>query len=105
MSLVLTLPTDVEEQLAARATALGISPTACALQLLRAHLPQAARPIAGKQASHSPEDPTIALLGEWEREREAMSPEQQARADTEWDALTDAIDENRRAAGMRQLFP
>jgi len=105
MTLILDLPPDVEAQLAARATEQGVEPTTYALQLLRAHLPPMGNGSATAPAVEAPEDPTLALLRQWERERDAMTPEERTEAATEWETFRNNINATRAAAGARLLYP
>ncbi|HTE20422.1 MAG TPA: hypothetical protein VK689_18815 [Armatimonadota bacterium] len=105
MTLVLNLPPDIEAQLAAHATENGVEPSEYALQLLRASLPNTGDTHSAAPAAEMPEDPTVALLRQWREEWNTMTPEEIRRAEAELEELKDALNANRREAGMRLLFP
>jgi len=87
MTLVLELPPDVEAQLAAGATERGVDPTAYALQILRAHLPQKGEAGRSAQAVEAPEVPTVALFRQWEEEDATADPEELSRRQQAWETF------------------
>jgi hypothetical protein len=113
MTLVLELPPDVEARLDAQAAERGVAPADYALQILETNLPlvreTASAPVSSSQDAASStdaiEDPTISLLRQWREEREAMTPEELAEAEAEWETFRNNINATRAAAGSRLLYP
>jgi hypothetical protein len=112
MTLVLELPPDVEARLDAQAAERGVAPAEYAAQIIQTNLPRAhgtdnvsASAPSTNGAPVAPEDPTVALLQQWQAEREAMSPEELAEAEAEWQTFRENMNATRAAAGARLLYP
>jgi plasmid stability protein len=86
MSIPITLPPDLEARLKLEATRRGLSPEACAAQVLDQHLPPATQAAVLQ-----------ALFGDWEAEDKANEDDVSA------DEFFQALDEDR--PSDRKLFP
>lgn len=105
MTLVLDLPSDVEARLDAQAAEMGMAPSEYALQILQAGLPAEMIAQQPSESEELSENPTVALLRRWEEEDATDDPEEIRKAEVELEELKEARNANRRAGGMRLLFP
>ena len=101
MALVIDLTPQEESRLRRAAEREGIPPAALAKQIVTRNLPDDV-PCTPETPT---EDPTIALFRKWEEEDAVMTSEEIEAAQREWEEFKNAINETRRNAGMRILYP
>ena len=96
MTLAIDLSPDEEARLAATARQEGLDPAAFVHNLvaerLRAVIP-----------NDDPQDSTLALFAEWEKEDARMTPEEAAAENRLWEQFAQGVNETRAALGMRRL--
>lgn len=97
MTLTIELTPTEEAQLTAAARQAGLAPRELARQLVTAHLP----PVTADR----PNDPTLALLAQWEADDAQMTPEERTEAQRDAQAFLDGINAERARAGARLLYP
>jgi len=97
MSLLIELDPEVEARLQQEAAQQGVEPAEFARRLIEHGLLPV--PLTEKQRA------AMELLRSWSQEDATDDPEAIRAAEEEWEALKQALNENRRLAGERLLFP
>jgi len=98
MTLMIDLTPEEEARLRSAARRDGVDPVELARKLVTDNLPAAP---AGPRG----EDPTLALFRQWEEEDANMTSEELEDAQRELDEFKEHLNEERRRAGMRILYP
>ena len=97
MDLTLHLLPEEETRLAATAEQQGLEPEALARKLVSQYLP----PIPLANA----DDPTLALLAQWDREDAEMTPEEMEEARRDFEEFKRNINAERARGGARLIYP
>ena len=97
MTLTIQLTPSEEARLAAAAAREGLALADLARRVLTEHLPPVAQ-------NGEPEDPTLALFAQWEREDATMTPEEVADENRQWEELKGNLNQERDRAGARRVF-
>lgn len=98
MTLTIDLSPAEQARLTAAARQKGVAPAELARELVTSHLPP-----APAEPGDEPEDPTLALFAQWEKEDAQMTPEEVERERRLWEQFEQGINETRAALGMRRL--
>ena len=99
MPLTIDLSPADQARLAAAARQKGVAPAELARELVTNHLPPVPEP------SDQPEDPTLALFAQWQKEDAQMTPEEIERERRLWEQFEQDINETREHTGARLLYP
>lgn len=107
MTLSIELNPAAERALREEAQRRGIPPSDLARQILERNLPAAAAAGTGPAPGSPAAQPgsLAALFARWEEEDRTDDPEEIARREKEWEEFARAMNESRRAAGARLLYP
>ena len=80
-----TIPPELEKQLKAQASRVGLNPDEYARQLIQ------------QAVSHAqPDDATLKLLAQWRAEDETDDPQELARREAEWEEFKQAMNRSKR---------
>ncbi len=96
MTLAIDLSPDEEARLAATARQEGLDPAAFVHKLV-------AERLRADTPDENPQDPTLALFAQWEKEDARMTPEEAAAETRLWEQFAQGVNETRTALGMRRL--
>lgn len=96
MTLTIELTPEQEARLTSVAQRQGIAPAELVQKLVTEYLPSS--------QLEEPEDPTLALFAQWEKEDAQMTPEEIAAENRQWEEFKGNINAERDRAGARRVF-
>ena len=99
MPLTIDLSPADQARLAAAARQKGVAPAELAREIVTEHLPPVPEP------SDEPQDPTLALFAQWEKEDAQMTPEEIEGERRLWEQFKQNINAERARAGARIIYP
>ena len=112
MTITVELGAEDEKRLVIAAAKQGVGPDELVRRLvtdqLKSDLADDRPQYQPKESRNRPserDEATLTLLELWRREGENATPEEIEEAEQEWEEFTKAINETRRQAGMRTLYP
>jgi hypothetical protein len=100
MTITLELTPEEQARLSDKAARFGLDVSSYLRRIVETEISPPAVP-----TGPLPGDRTREILAKWREEDDAMTPEEAAQAEAEWEELKANLNANRAATGERLLFP